>query len=358
MSEELDKATIDFANEVAPQSRPRDQAGRFVEARAQPEGLFSERQVEGDPLTGDTSDGGDDPRFAEAARKPPARRQPVVDDEGIPFGDEEPEQIGGEIEESDEGEAEAGDDGDQRFEVTVDGRKQEVTLEEALAGYIRTATFHQRSAQLNDLQQQLDAEAGRIQHNWGLWHKARLDYEEDLANLLPREPDWDREFALDPAEAHRTQKTFQIIYNKLAQSRQARAEREFLDQQDKDRRLQKYAVDGFARFVFDNKIPDEQTLKRELQSMRRTASAAGFSEYEVATVYDPRMLTILRKASKYDRMMAVKPRAVIPGKGKTLTPGAATPFGNARRSGFNDAQRRLAQSGKLSDAADVFREIL
>jgi hypothetical protein len=92
--------------------------------------------------------------------------------------------------------------------------------------------------------------------------------------------------------------------------------------------------------------------------MRRTAMNAGFSEYEVATVYDPRMLTILLKASKYDRMTANSPRAVIPDKGKALTPGAATPLGNVRRSGFNDAQRRLAESGRLQDAVEVFRRML
>ena len=51
--------------------------------------------------------------------------------------------------------------------------------------------------------------------------------------------------------------------------------------------------------------------------------SAGFSEQEVATVYDSRMLSVLRKASRYDRLMAAKPRAVVPGKGKTLTPGSA-----------------------------------
>ena len=54
-----------------------------------------------------------------------------------------------------------------------------------------------------------------------------------------------------------------------------------------DRRLEKYAVDGFSRFVFDSKIPDKAALEKEINSMRRTAQSHGFSEQEVATVYDP-----------------------------------------------------------------------
>jgi hypothetical protein len=144
-------------------------------------------------------------------------------------------------------------------------------------------------------------------------------------------------------------------------SRQSRAEREAANAEEADRRLQKYAVDSFARFVamHPKVFPDEPALRKNIQSMRRTAMAAGFSEREVATVYDPRMLTILLKASKYDRMQAANPKAVVPGKGRTLPPGSATPLsGNATRKGLDEAQRRLASSGRLDDAADVFRRLL
>jgi hypothetical protein len=357
MAEGIDEAAGAFAEQIAPQSRPRDQGGKFVQVSERPEPVFSSRELEGDPETGDTSDGGDDPRFAEPARREPARRAPDpnqdVDDDGIPFG-EEPENITAQDDSDDDDDRGEGP----KYEITVDGERHEVTLEEALNGYIRQATFHQRQGQLQAVQNEIEAEYGRLQHNWALWDKAKQDYEEDLYNLTPQEPDWDREFAIDAQAAHRNQKTFQVIYAKLAQSRAARAEREAIQAAERDRRIQKYAVDGFARFVFDNKIPDKKTLDKELQSMRRTAAAVGFSEYEVATVYDPRMLTILRKASKYDRMMAARPRAVIPGKGKTLIPGAATPFGNARRTGSDDAQRQLAKTGKVSDAAEVFRRTI
>ena len=53
-------------NEQAPQRQPapraRDDSGRFAEAQ-RPEPLFSVRMVEGDPETGDTSDGGDNVRL-------------------------------------------------------------------------------------------------------------------------------------------------------------------------------------------------------------------------------------------------------------------------------------------------------
>jgi hypothetical protein len=369
MSEELDQAAGLFTTEIAPPSRPRDQAGKFVETKGAPEPMFGPREVEG----GD--DAGDDPRHR--SREMEVRRGQQDDRDDLHGAvDTGPERIESRVEDADDGElteeeraaVEGGevterrkrDDEDEKYEVVVDGHPFEVTLGEALNGYVRQETFHRRLGELNQLRSALEEDHQRQQSNWQLIMKAKEDYENDVRTMMPPEPDWDREFAVNPVEAHRQQKIYQGLYGALARSQQERAQMAQIHAQEADRRLQKYAVDGFSRFVFDSKIPDKAALEKEIASMRRTAFAAGFSEQEVATVYDPRMLSVLRKASKYDRMMAAaKPRAEVPGKGRTLTPGAATPLsGNAPRRGLDDAQRRLASSGKLDDAADVFRRIL
>jgi hypothetical protein len=405
----MEDATIAFSNEVAPRVPPVDRRGKPISESTKPEPMFTPRSIEGDPLTGDTRDGGDNTRLralerevadgrvreredgegSSRSRRAPseveresgqrrrsdaAQRHDAAADDGHPGTEIEPEDIwsiaaeGDDLPRSDERAPAEGDrrnaDGDaeqdaETFEVTADGETFHVTVEEALRGYSREATFHKRMGQLNQYSQELGANQAQLQQGWTNWHKARQDYEEDVAHMLPVEPNWDQEFARDPAGAHYQQKIFQTIYAKLAASRQARANREAVESQERDRQVQDYAVKGFSKFVMDNKIPDEPTLKKNLQSMRRTAAAAGFSEYEVATVYDPRMLTVLLKASKYDRMMAAQPRAVIAGKGRTLTPGAATPLnGNGQRRGLDEALRRQASSGSLDDTAQVFRRLL
>jgi hypothetical protein len=388
MSEALDGVEGVLATEIAPASRPRDQGGKFIRETANPEPMFQERRIEGDLLTGDTSDAGDDPALAarereiadgyegtgrtsfeqeraDHERRGPTRTPQSSDadaDDGYGLPDGEPENISAEGELDTAGEQGSQDeDGSARYEVTVDGQKHEVSLNEALNGYIRQETFHQRMQQLQEAARGLEQYDHQLRQNWAWWDKARKDYEEDLYNLTPPEPDWDKEFEANPAAAHAKQKVFQIIYGKLAASQNARAQREAWAAQENDRRTEKYAVDGFSKFVMDHikVMPDEPTLRRNIQSMRRTASNAGFNELEVATVYDPRMLDILWKASKYDRMTAAAPRAVVQGKGRALAPGAATPLiGNARRSGFEDAQRQLARTGKVSDAAVVFQRFL
>jgi hypothetical protein len=411
MPEGYDEAAVAFSNEIAPQVKPRDSRGHFIPENPKPEAMFAPRVVEGDPLTGDTRDGGDnlrlrarekeiaDGRFDEGQddgdasrsrraaaeeerssgqrrRANDAQRRDAAADDGHPGTEIEPEDIWSIAAESDDAEGAhqltpaEGDGRDaeglserdpeaERFEVTADGETFHITLDEALRGYVRTQTFHKRMGQLQQGQRELEGAVNQLRANYAQWHQDRRNYEEDLANLIPAEPNWDQEFARDPHQAHATQKVFQTLYSKLTSSRALRAQREQAQAAENDRQVADYAVKGFERFVMDNKIPDEPSLKKHLQSMRRTAASVGFSEYEVATVYDPRMLTVLLRASKYDRMMAARPRAVIPGKGRTLLPGAATPLsGNGQRKGLDEALRRQASSGSLDDTANVFRRLL
>ena len=92
--------------------------------------------------------------------------------------------------------------------------------------------------------------------------------------------------------------------------------------------------------------------------MRRTASEAGFSEDEISTTYDERMLSILHKAAKYDNMMRNKPLPVQPERQGALQPGSAPRIGNSAARGMNDAQKKLAASGRVDDAALVMAQFL
>ena len=60
------------------------------------------------------------------------------------------------------------DDEDEKYEVVVDGHPFEVTLGEALNGYVRQETFHQRMGEVNQLRNALEEDHQRQQSNWQL----------------------------------------------------------------------------------------------------------------------------------------------------------------------------------------------
>ena len=368
MADGMDEATQAFATELNPQAppKPRDSGGRFASTKA-PEPMFEPRPVEGDPLTGDVRDGGEDRRLKEREQRVADGRPEVEHDDAPPtrLGPEDEDandntETGNDNEkpEGEEGEGEEAEDKGPKYEVTVDGQVQEVSLQEALKGYIREATFHQRMNKVAEARQVVEYEAAqtlatRDQYVQGLQYLQNV-----IATLTPQQPDWDREYAVNPHAARQAQKAHEQIHgvmNWVAQQMQHEAATRAQEHEAKSAR---YAVEQFSSFVQDANIPDEKALQSEMSLMRSYGKHRGFAEGELATVYDKRMLLVLRDAAKYHQMMSRTPKAVIPGKGKTLTPGVATPVGNATRRSLDEAQQRLAKTGRLDDATTVFQRLL
>src|SRR4029450_5169565 len=104
---------------------------------------------------------------------------------------------------------------------------------------------------------------------------------------------------------------------------------------------------------------DPKRKEKDLQAMRRTALTHGFSEDELSQVYDSRMLMVLLKASKFDRIMASRPKPVKQTNGVRPVPttGGKTRTRVASRE-FQSASKSLAKTGSIEDAAVVFDNII
>jgi hypothetical protein len=70
------------------------------------------------------------------------------------------------------------------------------------------------------------------------------------------------------------------------------------------------------------------------------------------------MLQVLLKASKYDRMMAAKPKPFIRPQGKPISPGAGSAKSRTAQKGVTSAMKRLNRTGSIEDAAVVFDQII
>jgi hypothetical protein len=332
--------------------------------------MFEPRPVEGDEKTGDTRDAGPDPALVERERRIADGRSEQGDEDADgraaadgararpAAGDGDGEKPDGEGENADgEGEGENAEQGP-TYEVNVDGETVEVSLPEALKGYIRESTFHKRMSQVDQARQAIEQEAGNVGQARDVYGQKLRYLDTLIAQMTPEEPNWDAEFQADPAAAHRKQKTYAEIYQKRhwIDSELARAANEGKEEYDK--RSKNYAIEQFTDFVREAKIPDEKALAETLTTMRAYGRKEGFSEAELAQTYDKRMLRVLRKAALYDQGLADKPKPVIPGKGRTLTPGVATPPGNATRRHIDEAQSKLAKSGRIDDAAQVMARLI
>lgn len=314
---------------------------RRAEARARNPEAQTEFEDEPGPRTpneGTDEDDGEDENYVED--------EDVAEDEA----EDEPE---------DEGERERSPiDLDALVEVTVDGKPVEVSLKEALRGYIRQETFHQRVNEVAEASKVVHTQRNElVQYQTAFVERAQA-LEGYIAEFMPAEPDWEQLYQQDPQNAH----LYKLRWDKFAGQVRELVAKRVATQQELAATYQTNLTNFAAanRMKLASSHPEwrsEKTWKRDHDSMRRTARSEGYSDDEINQLYDARGVNILLKAAKYDRLMASKPRPVQNVSGHPSKRSASTPSRNLTRS-FERAEKRLSRTGSISDAAAVFESIL
>ena len=362
MADGIDQAAAAFETAIAgtppPPTRKKDE---------EPVGKPTERLFARDKEVDDESPakgGGDDFEDPEAIIYEDAdgdsRRRDGKSKEGA-----EDDEDDGDGEAGEDGEKEAGS-GDEEFlsqtvTVIVDGEEKEVALKEALDGYVRTETFHKRLNEVDEAKKIVQRCAADAVQNFKYTMELGKEMEGMIEALVPKEPDWDQEFQKNPGRARELQKYYEQV-KRFRGDMKAKLEEASKKQQESDNvQLQAFAeAEGkkFDQMNSKNWATDPKKKQKDIQAMRRTALASGFSEEEVSQVYDSRMLQVLLKASKYDRMMAARPKPVQQNRSKPIAPGTGSARQRTVHRGVSSAMKRLNQTGSIEDAANVFDEIL
>jgi len=157
--------------------------------------LFPERETEGEPADED-----DEPVDDEAGEEDD---QPVKDDQEPDEEEEEPE--------------EAALDLNQIVRVNVDGQPAEVSLQEALSGYVRAETFHRRLNQVGQVAQEIEKEREEVGQARAYYAQMIPALHKQLLSLQPPEPDWDKLYEENPVEASRLERQWRTYREKMGQ---------------------------------------------------------------------------------------------------------------------------------------------
>lgn len=245
-------------------------------------------------------------------------------------------------------------------EVTIDGQPAQISLEEAVRGYIRTETFHKRLGELQQGVQGLQQARTELDgHRQSLLERAEA-LEAYATAFMPQEPDWDAVYAQDPTEGAKLERKWRTFQGQLAALREQREATQVELQQNQMRNVHQFAQANRVKMMQAHpEWTNEKVWARDHDSMRRTARAEGYSDEEINQLYDARGVNVLLKASKWDRMMATKPKPVKNGFGTPAKTNGATPRKNRDVSrSFDRAEKRLSRVGTVEAAAGVFERIL
>ena len=276
------------------------------------------------------------------------------DDSGVEDApdDESSEEQSGEEEEQEEQEQ------PQTFTVKVDGKEVSVTLDELQKGYSRTQDYTRKTQQIAEVRKQVEQETHAVRAE-------REQYAQLLgalqAQLQSSEPqvDLERLYHEDPIEWVRQKEVMRERQEKLGaiQSEQQRLAQ--VSQYEQQRAMEaQLASQQEALLAALPDWKDPKKAKAEKALVIESAKAAGFTDEDLKSVYDHRLVLLLRKAALFDQMVSkrqgIKP--VVNNGPRPAKPGAAGRVSTTTES--VRAKQRLAKTGRIDDAASAIELLL
>ena len=249
----------------------------------------------------------------------------------------------------------------QKFRVKAAGEEREVTLDELIKSYQLGTDYTKKSQAVAEERKAVEAERQAVQEAKALrdQYAQRLEMLETM--LQPQETenlDYLKEtdpigYAVKVAEMAQREK----------QLAQVQAERHRIaQQQEQDRQMQMQSLVREEMQKLTAAIPEfadpakGETIRNDIRAFGKQL---GFSDQELAAVYDSRAVLTLYKAMQYDKLMAKKPEITkkVSQAPKAIKPGVA----QSRDTGAEELKKlkaRAKQSGRVADAASVFERFI
>jgi len=249
----------------------------------------------------------------------------------------------------------------QKFRVKAAGEEREVTLDELIKSYQLGTDYTKKSQAVAEERKAVEAERQAVQEAKALrdQYAQRLEMLETM--LQPQETenlDYLKEtdpigYAVKVAEMAQREK----------QLAQVQAERQRIaQQQEQDRQMQMQSLVREEMQKLTAAIPEfadpakGETIRNDIRAFGKQL---GFSDQELAAVYDSRAVLTLYKAMQYDKLMASKPEVTkkVSQAPKAIKPGVA----QSRDTNVEELKKlkaRAKQSGRVADAASVFERFI
>ena len=249
-----------------------------------------------------------------------------------------------------------------KYRVKVSGEEVEVSLDELLNGYSRTADYQKKTQSLAEQRKAVEAERVKIDEaaKTRETYAQRLqvieqllqqqDQGQDLASLKSEDP---IAYAVAMAEKMERDKQLQAVQMERQRVQQEQQSHQQIQLQKHIQAEQAKLVEAIPEFKDDVKA---EVIRRDI---RNYAKAQGFTDQELSQVYDSRAVLALYKAAQYDKLMAGKgvTSKKVANAPKTIRPGTSNPQSSENETAKKD-RAALRQSGNKKDAARLFERFL
>lgn len=268
---------------------------------------------------------------------------------------------------SDESEVEQEDGEDeseepQRYRVKAAGEDREVTLDELIKSYQLGTDYTKKSQAVAEERKAVESERQAVQEAKAMrdQYAQRLELIEQMINQPQQAEDLDYLKETDPIGyavkvAELSQREKQLA--------QVRAERDRISQQqeyDKQQQMrQMVAAESEKLVAAIPEFADPSKGESIRKDIRTYGKQMGFSDEELANVFDSRAVLTLFKAMQYDKLQSSKPAVNkrVQEAPKAIRPGVSKPR-DSNSEELKKLKARAKSSGRVADAASVFERFL
>lgn len=251
-----------------------------------------------------------------------------------------------------------------KYEIKVNGKPVEVTLDELMSGYQRDSDYRRKTMELADERRLLEEEVNRAKSESDAVAKLRQDYATRLSEIEnSMKPDanidWAKLYENDPDEYHR--KKIEVENkSKALETIKAERQRAIQEQQQEQTKVFNQYLEQQKKLLAEKEPEYVDPVKGEglRKDMTSYLKKEGYSDQELNMMVDHRSFVIAKKAMLYDKMMNSKisakqsktvPKMVRSGTTKTV---------NKDNQQSKSLKSRLKQTGSMRDAANVLKQFL
>lgn len=249
-----------------------------------------------------------------------------------------------------------------RYKVKASGEEIEVTLDDLIKGYQREADYTKKTQTLAEQRKQVEAERQVIeqaklqrdqyQERLAMIESALKTYapQENLEALKETDPIG---YAVKVAEQTQREKQLQAVQlerARIAQQQQAEQSQSLNSHLAAEAQKLAEAIPEYA---------DEQKSVQVKKDIREYAKKIGWSDEELASVYDSRAVLTLYRAMQYEKLMGNKAGVTkkVNEAPKMLKPGVSRQTDvNAEQT--KKAINQLKRTGNVRDAANAFERFI
>lgn len=249
-----------------------------------------------------------------------------------------------------------------RYKVKASGEEIEVTLDDLIKGYQREADYTKKTQTLAEQRKQVESERQVIeqaktqrdqyQERLAMIESALRTYapQENLEALKETDPIG---YAVKVAEQTQREKQLQAVQMeraRIAQQQQAEQSQNLNSHLAVEAQKLAEAIPEYA---------DEQKSVQVKKDIRDYAKKIGWSDEELASVYDSRAVLTLYRAMQYEKLMGNKAGVTkkVNEAPKMLKPGVSRQT-DANAEQTKKAMNQLKRTGNVRDAANAFERFI